>query len=145
MNHASQRSHATGNMVSPMRDRNGATVGDGIVNSFSSMYECPITQEPPAVGATFMNHEQVFEYSALYRLIATTGDLRAYRYVLHPTSRESVLRVNALNEVHHIGHELQAIITEERVRRGLGVIDSDPITEQDRTDYEFTMRLMQDE
>ncbi len=145
MNHARQRSRAMGNMVSPMHDRNGATVGDGIVNSFSSMYECPITQEPPAVGATFMIHEQVFEYSALYRLIATTGDLRAYRYVLHPTSQESVLRVNALNEVHHIAHELQAIITEERLRHGLGIMDSDPITEQDRTDYEFTMRLMQDE
>ncbi len=114
MNHASQLSNVTGNMVSPMLGIYGVTIGDGNVNSFSPLYECPITQEPSAVGTTFMNHEQVFEYSALYCVIATTGYLTVYRHVLHPTSCESVLRVNAINQVHPIAHELQTIITEEK-------------------------------
>ncbi len=27
---------------------------------FPSLYECPITQEPPTLGVTFLDHPQVF-------------------------------------------------------------------------------------
>ncbi len=113
--------------------------------SFPSIYECPITQEPPAVGATFMDHDHVFEYSALYRHIAARGANQAFRNVLHPLSRQSIPRVHALNAVHLVSQEIQTMINEERQRRGLSCTDSNPINEEDRARYESTMRAVQDE
>ncbi len=50
----------------------GVEEGDNI---FPSQYECPSNHEPPVVGATIMNHPQVFEYSAIFRHVANSGHL----------------------------------------------------------------------
>ncbi len=51
-------------------------IGD---NPFLSQYKWSINNELPAVGANFINHPQVFdfEYSTLFRHIATIGHLSA--------------------------------------------------------------------
>ncbi len=67
-----------------------------------------------------------------------------HRHVLHPISHKSVFQIYALNEVHHIRHESQIIITERITQWGLGETDHNPITQQDRTEPEATMRAMQD-
>ncbi len=51
--------------------------------SFPSIYECPITQEPTAVGATFIDHDHVFEYSAVYRHIAVRGANQTFWNIVH--------------------------------------------------------------
>lgn len=107
---------------------------------FPSLYECPITQEPPTLGVTFLDHPQVFEYSAIYRHISTPGRLTALRNVLHPISRQIIPRSEAINHVHYISPQVQSIINQERQSRGLSVNDTNPVTDVDRALYETTMR-----
>ncbi len=99
----------------------------------------------PAVSATFMAHDHVFEYSALYRHIAARGANQAFQNVLHPLSRQSIPRVHALNAVHIVSQEIQTMINEEMQRRGLSSTDNNPITKEDRAQYNSTMRAVQDE
>ncbi len=164
MSHANTSSEYPGNIVSPQITRNSTnsnqedlfnsdhhepstqTTNHGVEegdNIFPSQYECPITHEPPAVGATFMNHPQMFEYSAIFRHIATLGRLSAVRNVFHPTTCDSVPRTEALNQVNYCTPEVQSIITAERRLRGLSENDQNPITTNERTLYETTMRKLQ--
>ncbi len=93
---------------------------------FPSLYECPITQEPPTLGVTFLDHPQVFGYSAIYRHTSTPGRLTAIRNVAHPISRQTILRSEAINHVHYISPQVQAIINQERQSCGLSVNDNYP-------------------
>lgn len=92
-----------------------------------------------------MNHIQVFEYSALYRHIGTLGDLDAFRHVFHPITRQSILRINALQEVQLITPEVQAIINEQRQQLGLNARETNPISDQDRANYNSAMQRVQEE
>ena len=89
-------------------------------DGFSDLYICPITQEPPVHGVTFLRQSgQVFERTALCRLIATPGTGLSFRNVYHPTTQETVRRDLALAQVNEISPAIQDIITEERRCRGL--------------------------
>ncbi len=111
---------------------------------FSSLHECPITQEPPTVGVTFLGHPQVFEYSALYRHIATAGRLTALHSVFHPITHQGIPRDEALNHVNYVTPEVQVMINQQRQIRGLSVTDSNPVTDVDRVICENTMRRLQE-
>jgi hypothetical protein len=80
--------NTTQRIVSPFSEQGGTT------NEFPSQYLCPIVSgEPPVVGAYFdvpgadnQLSAQVFEYSALYRFIAsnTRWPSRGFAEVRHP-------------------------------------------------------------
>ncbi len=55
--------------------------------SFSSLNCFPIVQKPPAQGATFMQHPQIFEYIAIYRHMVTRGTFRSKNSKTPPTRR----------------------------------------------------------
>lgn len=124
-----------------MESGNGGALSD---SDFPSMYTCPIVQEPPAQGATFLQHSsQVFEYSALYRHIATRGALRSMRTVRHPITNERIGRSVALEEVRNVSSQVQTILTRERVRRGLSPHDPNPISEEDVQTYNETIEAVE--
>lgn len=118
-------------------ENEGAAGGDG---GFPSIDTCPLVQEPPADGVTFMNSDQAFERSAIFRHIGTRGSGAAYRSVLHPTTRESMGREEALATVRPLPDERRAACAQERRRLGLSVDDENPINDADRQRYERTMR-----
>ncbi len=119
--------------------------------SFPSYLCCPITQQPPSRGVTFnvleqnslLTHPQVFEYSAMYRHIATQGTMGARRFVLHPITRASVRRDLALALVKNVSNETQRIINNERLRIGLTLEDENPLTQSDYELYNQTMSSIQ--
>ncbi len=113
-------------------------------SQFPLLYEGSITQEPPTLGVTFLDHPQVFEYSAIYRHISTPGRLTALRNVVHPISRQTIQTAEAINHVHYISPQVQSIINQERQSRGLSVNDMNPVTDVDRALYETTMRRLQE-
>jgi len=60
---------------------------------------CSLMKDPPVNGVTFeiptpsgLISKQVFEYSCLFRMIATRGVLTAYRYVRHPIFDSKIRR-----------------------------------------------------
>ncbi len=95
---------------------------------FPSLYECPITQEPPTVGVTFLDHPLVFENSGIYRHICTPGRLTALCNIVHPISCKSTPRYESINHVHYISPQVQLIINQERQLHELSVNDTNPIT-----------------
>ncbi len=164
MSHPNTASEYPGNIVSQKITRNSTssnqedlfnsdhlepstqTTNHGVeegYNIFPSQYECPINHEPPAFGAKFMNHPQVFEYSTIFRHLATLGHLSAVRNVFHPTTCDSIPRTEVLNQVNYCTPEVQSIITAERRLCGLSENDQNPITDNERALYETTMRELQ--
>lgn len=119
--------------------------------SFPSYLCCPITQQPPSRGVTFnvpeqnslSTHPQVFEYSAIYRHIATEGIMQARRFVLHPITRASVRRDVALSLVKDVNDETQGIINNERLCIGLTLEDENPLTQSDYELYNQTLSSIQ--
>ncbi len=156
MSHPNTSFEYPGNIVSPQITRNSTssnqedlfnsdhpepsirTTNHGVEegdNISPSQYD-PINHEPPAVGATFMNHPQVFEYSAIFRHTATLGHLSAMQNVFHLTTCDSIPRTKALNQVNYCTPEVKSIITAEERLRGLSENDKNPIPEN-------TMRKLQ--
>ena len=80
-------------------------------DNFPSRLICPITLNPPANARSFTsNSDQLFEYSALYRMIAIRGTLSAARFVFHPLTRERIRRDRALNCVNVVSPAMTSIL-----------------------------------
>ena len=75
-----------------------------------------------------MGHPQVFEFSAVLRMIYTRGALRANRVVIHPITQWAVRRDLAFIEIAPVEPSIQCLITRHRERLGLGREDDMPIT-----------------
>jgi hypothetical protein len=121
------------------------------VDDIPSQHICPLMQEPPVVGVYFdIPHKngdttnQVFERSQLYRWIATPGNLRSRRNVSHPINKQFVPRPSAWNLVRPITADLQALLHGERRALNLILLDENPLTDDDRVQYDETMRASVD-
>ncbi len=84
------------------------------VDDIPSQHICPLMQEPPVVGVYFDvpdrngdTTDQVFEWSQLYRWIATPGNLRSRQNVSHPINQQFVPRPSAWNLVRPITANLR--------------------------------------
>ncbi len=64
--------------------------------------------------------------------------------VCHPLSLQSISCIHALNAVHLLLQEIQTMINEDSLCRGLSNTDSNPITEEDRAQYDSSKRDAQD-
>ena len=121
-------------------------------NEFPSTHLCPfLINEPPIQGAYFdipgANGElsqQVFEYSRLYRYIATLGTGRCFRSVRHPLNGGLVRRQEALPLVRRVSPELQVVFDQERTQRGLTLDNDEPIGPDDNALFNETMRQLRD-
>jgi hypothetical protein len=119
---------------------------------FLSAYLCPfLLNEPPVKGVYFdvagadgEISQQVFEYSRLYRYIATPGVGRSFRSVHHPLNRGAVSRLEALPLVRRVSPEQQELFNQERLRRGLTLVDDEPVGPNDTELFEQTMCRMRD-
>jgi hypothetical protein len=87
------------------------------VDDIPSQHICPLMQESPVVGVYFNipdrngdTTDQVFEWSQLYRWIATRGNLRSRQNISHPINQQFVPRPSAWNLVHPITANLQALL-----------------------------------
>ena len=131
--------NSTSRVVSPFSQHEDA-------NEFSPQHLCPfLLGEPPVDGAYFdvpgadnQISAQVFEYSQLYRYIVANGrwPLRSFGEVRHPMNGGWVRRDQALALVRRVSVETQAILSAERARQGLSLVDSQPITNELRTAYQ---------
>ena len=84
---------------------------------------CSLTKDPLVNGCTFniptptgQISKQVFEYSCLFRMIATQGILKAYRFVQHPIFDAKIHREHAMTYVHSVSPEMQDRMNQERLR-----------------------------
>ena len=119
---------------------------------FLSAYLCPfLINKPPVEGAYFdvagadgELSQQVFEYSRLYRYIATLGTGRSFHPIRHPLNGGLVGRQEALLFVRRASPELQAVFDQERLRRGLTLDDDEPIGPSDNALFNETMRQVRD-
>ena len=83
--------------------------------NFPNRLICPITMNPPADARSFTSDsDQLFEYSAIYRMIATRGTLASARFVFHPLTREKIRRDLALEHVHPVCSAMQSMLKSER-------------------------------
>jgi hypothetical protein len=117
--------------------------------AFPSMLECSYTMRPPQ-RAVYMDvrgldglfPKQVFEYSAVYRNIATPGEYTQFRKVRHPTSGGFIDRRAALSMVIDVPSEVQdKINTERRLQR---LLPEEGLNEDDFAKYTATMSRMDD-
>ena len=76
------QNETTNNQLTSVSD--ASVAGQNNYEPLSSSHFCPIVQDPPAQGAAFLQHPQIFEYSAIYRHIAISGVLTSVRTVRHP-------------------------------------------------------------
>ena len=104
--------------------------------------------EPPVNGATFNipgNNNSVllqdFEYASLYRLIYTTGMIDVFRSVRHPIEIVSgtILRTLALPFVCRVPPEVQVVMNQEQLQRGLSLEEGDPLNQSDYDKFIDTM------
>ena len=115
---------------------------------FPGNLECSLSLgDPPFRGVYFLIPDTdgrtsyaVFEYSALYRHIATPGLNAAARNVRHPISGATISRLNAMTFVADIPPDIQEFITEERKYRGLPDEDPHEIEEVDKNKYREMLR-----
>ncbi len=113
---------------------------------------CPfLLNEPPIDGAYFdipgedgQISEQVFEYSCLFRHIATLGSMRGFQEVHHPLNGGWVSWDQALALVHQVHVEMQVILNAERGRLGLLLVDNQPVRQAFCARYEQTMACVCD-
>ena len=110
---------------------------------FPSIFTCPISQAPPAVGVRFDVPDpnngslspQVFNRRDIVTHISTPGIGRARGYVRHPLTRASVIRTAALALVHPVSPQVQARIDQERTRLNLPLGPEPPLpSDQQRTE-----------
>ena len=90
---------------------------------------------------------QVFEYTALYRLISTTGFYSQYRNMCHPIIGGErgvgfIDRRRTLEVVVDVQPHIQGHISREREL--LKVPPDEPLVDEDRVKYEETMAKMED-
>jgi hypothetical protein len=123
-------------------------------NDFPSVYLCPyLYNEPPVNGVYFdvrgrdgRLSTQIFEYSRLYRDIATMSTGRAYnRSVRHPLNAGWILRSKALAAIRRVSPEVQAVLNEERTRQSLDLVDDVPLVDADTELYNQTMTRVANE
>ncbi len=121
------------------------------VDDIPSQHTCLLTQEPPVVGVYFdvpdrngNTTEQVFERSQLYRWIETPENLRSRQNVSHPINQQFVPRPSAWNLVRPVTADLQALIHRERQALNPVVLDENPLTDNDRAQYNETMKALVD-
>jgi hypothetical protein len=121
------------------------------VDDIPSQHICPLTQEPPVVGVYFdvpnrngYTTDQVFERSQLYRWIATPGNLRSRQNISHPINQQFVPRPSAWNLVRPITANLQVLLHQERQASNLVLLNENPLTDDDRAQYDETMRALVD-
>ena len=144
---ANAAENADGRVISPVQGQEGASQNHPTGDDFPSTYLCPfLFDEPPVRGVYFdvpgddgRLSEQIFEYSRIYRFIATLGSLSQFRKVRHPINLQTVLRTEALDLVRPVPDEIHAILTAERVRRQLPVLDPKPVTLRLRSRCRQTM------
>lgn len=129
--------------VTEMGDNNDAS-------EFSDINVCCITGEPPTDGVRFLVpdesgviSDQVFEYTALHRHVATHGYLEAFRNVKHPITRASVPRNIAASYIRHVPPSLQRLINDERQRLGLPLDVLTP-SEEDISNFRMMLRRLGD-
>jgi hypothetical protein len=121
--------------------------------SFPNYYICPISQQPPLRGVTFdipgedgsqqQQCPQVFEYSMIYRHIASQGVGIARRSVAHPITRQWARRDVALSFVHDVDELTQERIRQQRLQLGLTIEDSQPLCQADLELYHRTIEDVQ--
>ena len=112
-------------------------------DDFPSRLVCPISQEPPARGVTYMTSNQAFEYSSMYRHIAVRGNGAAWMNAFHPITREQTRRDLALSEVRDVSASDQTLMTERRRILGLPAEDSDPVNQREIETYQSTIQDIQ--
>jgi len=123
-----------------------AKITINMTNLFHHIYAAPspnsLTFNVPEQNS-LSTHPQVFEYSAIYRHIATQGIMQARRFVLHPITRASVRCDVALSLVKDVNDETQGIINNERLCIGLTLEDENPLTQSDYELYNQTLSSIQ--
>jgi hypothetical protein len=85
-------------------------------------------------------NQQVYERSAIYRMIATPGRMRARRYVVHPLTCVSIPRTQAWSFVCLVNSSLLEIIHCEQQSLGLALENEEPINNHDHCLHEQTMQ-----
>jgi hypothetical protein len=117
-----------------------------------SQHICPLVQEPPfdavhfdvpsanGTTTTTPTSQQVYEKSALYRFVGTQGDLSLRRTLTHPFTRVRIARNLAWDCVSPVDPALQETLHRERSALGLLLEDDNPLNDNDRSQYDRTMR-----
>ena len=130
------------NGQAPLPSRANSPTAPDAADEFPGYLVCSITQEPPVRGCRFniptpggSYSPCVFEFSELIRYISTRGNLRASSRVKHPMLNAFVLRVNARACIAFVSAEEQARIHQERIRLGMGIVESNPLTQADQIRY----------
>jgi hypothetical protein len=120
-------------------------------NNIPSQHFCPMIQEPPfdaihfdvpsANGTTTTpKSQQVYEKSALYRFIGTQGELSLQRTLTHPFTRVRIAQNLAWDCVRSVAPALQETLHRERSMLSLLLKDENPLNDNDRAQYDTTMR-----
>jgi hypothetical protein len=116
-----------------------------------SQHICPLVQElpfdavhfdvPSANGTTKTpTSQQVYEKSALYQFAGTQGDLSLRRTLTHPFTRVRIARNLEWDCVRPVAPALQETLHREQLALGLLLEDGNPLNDNDRSQYDRTMR-----
>jgi len=62
--------------------------------------------------------------------------------VIHPITRQLICLNQALDQVQDVSSEIQARITQERVRLGLGLMEEAPLTQEDHDQFNANMQAV---
>jgi hypothetical protein len=121
------------------------------VDDIPSQHICPLMQEPPIMGVYFDvpnrngdTTNKVFEWSQLYRWIATPGNMGSRQNVSHLINQQFIPRPSAWNLVYPVTTNLQALLHWERQALNLVLLDENPLTDNARLQYDKTMRALVD-
>lgn len=143
MSYSNQSPNPCENLVFPIAQQLESAGTDESWNqsSYPPCYECPITLGLPAVGPTFMDHEQVSDIS-LYRHMGTTKRKRAFTNVIQLYLKQSMLQIDALNTISY-DQEVHSIISmKKRQQRVLGATVSSALTGKDSVAYAQAIQLV---
>ena len=108
-----------------------------------SQHMCPLTRVPPFDAVHFgvpdgasvtAANQQVYKRSALFRCIVTQGTLSAFRNIFHPLTQ-----TRALSFVLPVSSSLLVTLHRKRLMLNLPLEDDDPLNDDDRALYEWTM------
>lgn len=95
----------------------------------------------PEADTNEYNNEKVIGYNALYRCIATPGIVRAATHWIHPITRTSYKRDEALRLARRVPTSIQERINRQRMKTDppLPMEPDDELTEDDRQRYNWTI------
>jgi hypothetical protein len=93
----------------------------------------------PDSRATVVN-QQVYEWLAIYQMIATQGRMSIHRNIAHPLTRVSIPRTQAWNFVRPVNSSLLESIHHEGQLLGLALEDEAPINNLDICMYGLTIQ-----